>query len=352
VENIGIIALGLGLGLLGISYKNPAMAMLGFTGALLHVLNHALFKSLLFLCAGSVLHATNCGQLDRLGGLLRRMPVTGVTFLIAAVAIVGLPPLNGFVSEFLIYLAALAGLKSPAGAAVWPLTTVVVIGGLALIGGLAAACFAKAFGIVFLGEARSAEVAQAHEAEAAMQWPMVMLAALCVAIGLTAPLWPSVLAPAVAAIVPGAQVASAQPLTGIVLGSCLLLALIVMLVLVRRKVLAGRRVERAVTWDCGYTAPTPRMQYTASSFAQPLVLLFRLFLQPREEIHRPEGLFPKRASLHTHTADVFRQRIYQPLFTGIAWLATKLHWFQQGRIQVYVLYIALTIFILLIWKLG
>jgi hypothetical protein len=130
------------------------------------------------------------------------------------------------------------------------------------------------------------------------------------------------------------------------------LALIVMLVLVRRKVLAGRRVERAVTWDCGYTAPTPRMQYTASSFAQPLVLLFRLFLQPREEIHRPEGLFPKRASLHTHTADVFRQRIYQPLFTGIAWLATKLHWFQQGRIQVYVLYIALTIFILLIWKLG
>ena len=132
------------------------MAVLGFTGGLLHVVNHALFKSLLFLGAGSVLHATGTGELDRLGGLLKRMPVTGTTFLIGAAAISGLPPLNGFVSEFLIYLGAIAGLGSqPHDAPAWPLMGVLVVGGLALIGGLAAACFTKAFGIVFLGEPRS-----------------------------------------------------------------------------------------------------------------------------------------------------------------------------------------------------
>ena len=203
VENIGIIAMGLGVGVLGISYENPTMAALGFTGGLLHVVNHAVFKSLLFLGAGSVLHATGTGELDRLGGLLKRMPVTGATFLIGAAAISGLPPLNGFVSEFLIYLGAVAGLGSQAHIApAWPLMSVLVVGGLALIGGLAAACFTKAFGIVFLGEPRSDEAAHAHEAGAAMRWPMVVLAGLCVLIGLAAPLWPLVLQPAVAAVLP------------------------------------------------------------------------------------------------------------------------------------------------------
>jgi formate hydrogenlyase subunit 3/multisubunit Na+/H+ antiporter MnhD subunit len=395
VENIGIIAMGLGVGVLGISYNNPTMATLGFSGALLHVVNHALFKSLLFLGAGSVLHAAGTGELDRLGGLLKRMPVTGTTFLIGAAAISGLPPLNGFVSEFLIFLGAIAGLGSqPHDAPAWPLMGVMVVGGLALIGGLAAACFTKAFGIVFLGEPRSGGAAHAHEVGAAMRWPMVVLASLCVLIGLAAPLWPQVLQPAVAVITRqksplslrerarvravgekdagivgrGAQgpyplplsqrergdiaALALGPLTGVVLGSYILLALIVLLVGVRRKLLAGRRVEQTVTWDCGYVAPTPRMQYTASSFARPLTQLFRLFLQPRDEIHPPRGLFPKQAALHTHTPDLFRRYVYEPLFLGVAWTASKLRWLQEGRIQIYVLYIALTILVLLIWKLG
>ena len=179
-------------------------------------------------------------------------------------------------------------------------------------------------------------------------------------IGLAAPLWPLVLQPAVAIVLPEnmreALTASAcgtvAPLTGVVFGSYVLLGLIVLLMCVRRRLLAGRRVERTVTWDCGYAAPTPRMQYTASSFARPLAQLFRLFLQPRDEIHPPRGLFPKHASLHTHTPDLFRRYVYEPLFLGIAWLASKLHWLQEGRIQIYVLYIAMTILVLLIWKLG
>ncbi|MEN6452190.1 MAG: proton-conducting transporter membrane subunit [Thermoguttaceae bacterium] len=360
VENIGIIALGLGVGLLGIYYDNPAMAVLGFTGGLLHVINHALFKSLLFLGAGSVLHATGTGELDRLGGLLKRMPVTGATFLVGAAAISGLPPLNGFVSEFLIYLGAVSGLATKdAVATASPLIAVLTVGGLALIGGLAAACFTKAFGIVFLGEPRSEAAAGAHEAGAAMQWPMVTLAGLCLLVGLSAPLWPFILQPAVAAIIPesmrhasaaGAG-AAIQPLTDVMFGSYVLLGLIVLLVHVRRRLLAGRRVEQSVTWDCGYAAPTPRMQYTASSFARPLTLLFRLFLQPHDEIDPPQGLFPALARLHTQTPDLFRRYVYQPLFVGIAWAASKLRWLQEGRIQIYVLYIALTIFVLLIWKL-
>ena len=361
VENIGIIALGLGAGLLGIAWNNPAMAVLGFTGCLLHVVNHAVFKSLLFLGAGSVIHAAGTGEIDRLGGLLKRMPVTGATFLIGAAAISGLPPLNGFVSEFLIYLAALSGLGGEAHAtSTSVLLSVLVVGGLALIGGLAAACFTKAFGIAFLGEPRSPEAARAHEAGAAMRWPMIVLAGLCILIGLAAPLWPWLLRPAVAVVVPeslaGAAAADVScavvPLLGVMLGSLVLLGLIAMLLHVRRKLLAGRRVERALTWDCGYAAPAPRMQYTASSFARPLAQLFRLFLQPRDEIHEPHGLFPRQASLHTHTPDLFRRFIYEPLFLGVGWIASKLHWFQEGRIQIYVLYIALTILVLLVWKLG
>ncbi len=354
VENIGIIAIGLGVGLLGISYENPTMATLGLTGCLLHVINHALFKSLLFLGAGSLLHATGTGELDRLGGLMKRMPMTGATLLVGSAAISGLPPLNGFVSEFLIYLGAMAGLQGDANLAASPLMCVLVVGGLALIGGLAVACFTKAFGIVFLGEPRSDEAAKAREVGRAMRWPMLALAGLCVLVGLSAPLWSVVLQPAVATLVPNDRsiVAEAvRPLTGIVVGSCILLGLVAALVWVRRRLLAGRRVEQVVTWDCGYIAPTPRMQYTASSFARPLVLLLRLFLQPRDDIHRPQGLFPKHADLHTHAPDVFRRYVYEPLFAAVAWMTSNLRWLQEGRIQIYVLYIALTLFVLFVWKL-
>ena len=204
VENIGIIALGLGVGVLGISYGNPTMAALGFTGGLLHVVNHAVFKSLLFLGAGSVLHATGTGELDRLGGLLKRMPVTGATFLVGAAAISGLPPLNGFVSEFLIYLGAVAGIGSQARiAAAWPLMTRV---------GRRRAGVDRRAGRRLLQQGlwhrvpwRAAERRKQPaptKPVAAMRWPMVVLAGLCVLIGLAAPLWPLVLQPAVAIVLP------------------------------------------------------------------------------------------------------------------------------------------------------
>ena len=174
VENIGIITIGLGVGLLGINTNSPTLAILGFGGGLLHVINHAVFKGLLFLGAGSVLHSSETGHIDLLGGLIKRMPVTAFTFLIGSIAISGLPPLNGFISEFLIYLGIFKNGISARFASIIP--ALVVIGSLALIGGLALACFTKAFGVIFLGEPRSNHAKEAHEVGFCMKFSMVILA--------------------------------------------------------------------------------------------------------------------------------------------------------------------------------
>src|SRR5204862_282938 len=189
VENVGIVLLGIGLGVLGLATGTPALAVIGFAAGLLHILNHSIFKGLLFLGAGAVQHGAHSLELEKLGGLLKRMPWTGTAFLIGAAAIVGLPPLNGFVSEFLLFYAGFAAVMNPAASiALAGLMAIVAMG---LIGGLAAACFAKAFGIVFLGSPRTAEAEKAHEAAPPMRAAMAVLALLCVIIGIAARLFPA-----------------------------------------------------------------------------------------------------------------------------------------------------------------
>jgi len=350
VENIGIIALGMGVGLLGVSSGNHLMAALGFTGALLHVLNHAVFKGLLFLAAGSVLHATATGELDRLGGLLKRMPATGGAFLVGSAAISGLPPLNGFVSEFCMYAGALSAIAA-GGAAAWG--GVVAAGSLALISGLALACFSKAFGIVFLGEPRSESAEAAHDPPLSMRLPVQLLAGLCVALGLCGPLAAAAAAPAVAGIAGGRAAPAVVELLWWVSGAALLLgALVAALALCRRRLLRGRTVGEGPTWDCGYAAPGARMQYTASSYAMPIVKMFRGVLGTTEHLQRPEGLLPRSASVRTHTGDPLLERAYRPAFAAVAWLAARLRWLQRGRNQLYVLYIALAVLALLVFELG
>lgn len=354
VENIGIITLGLGTGLLGLAKGVPAVAVLGFAGALLHVINHAVFKGLLFLGAGSVLHAAGTGDIDHLGGLIKRMPRTALAFLVGAAAIAGLPPLNGFVSEYLIFLASFRGATSPATGLAVPL--MVGLAGLALISGLAAACFAKAFGIVFLGEPRSAHVEHAHDPGAPMRLAQGVLAGACVAIGLAAPL-------SVHAVLPAAGVAMGLPATdvlgthapglgGITTSFAALFALAAALAWLRRRLLAGRAVGETGTWDCGYAAPTARMQYTASSFAQPLTDLFQAVLRTRAALTPPQGLFPGAAACATHTPDVCREGLYRPLFEALGRGLVGLRRLQHGNLHLYILYIALTLLVLLAWKLG
>lgn len=357
VENIGIIVMGMGVGLLGLSHHSPLLVVLGFGGGLLHVLNHALFKGLLFLGAGSVLRRCGTCEIDLLGGLLKRMPWTGISFLIGSAAISGLPPLNGFVSEFLIYLGSFHGMISVGLPSL--LFLIGVIAGLALIGGLASACFAKAFGIIFLGEPRSSYSGLVQEVGLAMRLPMLILAAGCIGIGLFSPaLMPilgSVLLVATEtsdpAILSSLSYAS-EILSFLVLGALLLLALMGSLAWLRRRLLLGRPVEEAGTWDCGYAQPTPRMQYTASSFAQPLTDFFKLFLRGREHFQPPQGLFPATAAFETETPDLFREKLFTPSFRRAAAGLAKLRWIQHGHLPLYILYIALTLMVLLVWRLG
>jgi hydrogenase-4 component B len=357
VENIGIIALGLGVGVIGLSTGSATLAVLGFAGALLHVLNHAVFKGLLFLSAGAVAHATGTREIDQLGGLLKSTPWTGATFLVGAVAISGLPPLNGFVSEFLIYLGALRGVTSGDGAV--PVVVLGVIVALAVIGGLAAACFTKAFGVVFLGEPRTPHALHAHEPGWAMRLPMVLLAGACVGIGCLAPMVVRALAPVVGGAtglpletVRGGLLAAARPLVFLTVMTMSLFAVTALLAGLRHWLLSARHVDTSCTWDCGYAQPSASMQYTASSFAQPLTAFFNVFLQTRQRVEVPDALFPSHASFSSETPDLCTVRVYAPVFAAIDRGLSALRWFQHGEVHLYILYIALTLLVLLIWKLG
>jgi len=355
VENIGLITAGLGLGLLGVSYQQPLLAALGFAGALVHVLNHSLFKGLLFLGAGSVAHATGTRQMDRLGGLLKQLPWTGGLFLLGAVAICGLPPLNGFISELLLAGSALSAMTAnPVPAAIAGLLTLACLG---LIGGLAAATFAKAFGIVFLGEPRHPLGTAPPEAGLAMRVPMILLALGCVALAPGAVWLVKWLVPISSRLsgfeAPTLLAALRVPTDGLVTVSVCGLVLAVVVAAIaffRGALLAGRTRSVAGTWDCGFLRPTARMQYTASSFAQPVTSLFRWLLGVRYRVRRPDGLLPPGASLETETPDLCRGNLYHPAFLKANWGLSKLRWLQSGQVQLYVLYIAVTLIVLLAWK--
>jgi NADH:ubiquinone oxidoreductase subunit 5 (subunit L)/multisubunit Na+/H+ antiporter MnhA subunit len=339
------------------SFGSTMVAFLGFAGALLHVLNHALFKGLLFMGAGAASHAAGTREIDRLGGLLKKMPLTGTAFLVGAAAICGLPPLNGFVSELLVFLGAYGTAAS--GPAAQAAAAGIVVAALALIGGLALACFTKAFGISFLGEPRTPAAAAAVEAGPSMTVPLVILAAACAAVGLLGSLAVSLLAPlagAVAGISPAdalaIQAGASAGLMKVTLAAGVLVAIALGLVILRAVLLSRRSVRSAGTWGCGYTLPDARMQYTASSFAQPLAGMFRFPLATHRRWTPISALFPLRAEFSSHTPDLFTRGVFRPAFSGIGSLLSRLRWLQHGRLQLYVLYLAATLLVLLVWKLG
>ena len=342
IENIGIILMGVGLALVGRALGQPEVELLGLAGALLHVWNHALFKALLFLAAGSVMRQSGSGEIDRLGGLARRLPRTALCFGIGAVAICGLPPLNGFVSELLVYLALLRAASIPGELG---LLAVSGVAALALVGGLAAACFVKAFGVVFLGEPRTAMAAGAREAPRGMLAAMAALALACVAIGVAPRLAVPCLEAAGRAFDPALapRLGEIAPFGPVSLAALLLLASLgVMAAWALRWRL--RPPRRAATWDCGYAAPSPRMQYTSSSFAAGLVGLFRWALWPQLDAPRLAGRpFPGPAHLHTELPDPVLDRLTLPAARWLAHASSWFRWVQRGRTHSYVLYILVAI---------
>jgi NADH:ubiquinone oxidoreductase subunit 5 (subunit L)/multisubunit Na+/H+ antiporter MnhA subunit len=334
---MGIVAMGMGLGVLGNCYGQPVVAMLGFGGALLHVVNHAFFKSLLFFGAGSVVHGIGTRDMEKMGGLSRKMPFTTVMFAVGAVAICGLPPLNGFIGEFLLFMAAFWYVPDVSSSVMLGVPVGVA---LALTGALALAGFSRAFGIVFLGEGRSSAVEHAHDCEMSMRLPMMLLVIGCVVLGLAVPLllW-----------LASGKLASLFCVVAVALG---LICVVAILFLLRHLLLSGKTVEVGPTWDCGYAAPSARMQYTASSFSQPILLLVRHLLRVRRKFTPPRGLFPAQTAFASETPDVANERVYRPVFAALENLLARLQWMQHGRLNFYILAIVLALIALLVWKMG
>jgi formate hydrogenlyase subunit 3/multisubunit Na+/H+ antiporter MnhD subunit len=339
VENVGIILMGVGIGVLGLAHAAPAVALVGFAAALLHTVNHALFKSLLFLAAGAVYRATGTRNLEALGGLARRMPLTWLAFLVGAAAIVGLPPFNGFVSEWLVFLGLFQVGQTGGGLRL----ALLGIPALALIGALALACFAKVAGIAFLGTARTARAAGATEEGWVGATPLLLLAAVCVALGVVPP-WGIALVSAAArdlsdtggGAMPAAVGAGAEAIALLALATLALSAVVwwIGAGLARR-----HGIRRDVTWGCGYDAATPRMQYTASSFAMPLLSMFGRWSGTR--------VARTATALHTEPTDLVLDGVALPLWAALRRAALRLRPIQQGRLHIYILYVLAALLVLL-----
>lgn len=337
IENIGIILMGFGLALLGRSANQPAWVALGMAGCLLHTWNHSLFKSLLFLSAGSVVHNVHTRNIDSLGGLAKTMPWTAAMFAIGAVAICGLPPLNGFISEFFVYIGLLGAVISNTS-----YVTVIAVPILAIIGALALACFVKVFGAVFLGNPRTEATAHAHESPISMRIPMLILATCCITIGLAPVLLPPILDNSISSWLinpnaPSLSISELAPMKEISITAVLLIFLILSIATCIR--LCCQTSRSVGTWDCGYACPTNRIQYTASSFAQMLVKMFAWVLRPHTHFPQIEGLFPKQARMHSHVDDIVLDRVIMPAGQHIEKWFGWFRRFQQGMTQQYLLYI-------------
>lgn len=357
VENIGIILLGIGAAMLFTTKSLALPALLGMCAGLYHLVNHALFKGLLFLCAGSVVKATGIRDTEKMGGLIKVMPWTAAFFLIGAMGISALPPFNGFVSEWLTFQAFFAGILQSQG---WTkLFMVLCVATLALTSGLAAACFVKAFGITFLAMPRSYRAEQAKETSLSLKLSMGFLAAMVIFFGVGA----GVIAPYIARV---AQDVLGVPISvfsfqwfslKVATGQAISVSpfIIAMLLLVFGFAILGwfmfglrTKTARYNTWDCGYYALDARTEYTATAFSKPFRIAFSFFLLPyRKSKKLWDSFYHVRSfTYETHTTPVFERHFYEPLLGVIYYIAVKFRKIQPGSINLYLLYIFLTIVIL------
>lgn len=363
VENIGIILIGIGLAMIFRSFNLPLLAALALTAGLYHTLNHAIFKGLLFMGAGSVLHATGERNMEEMGGLIHHMPWTAALFLVGCIAISGLPPFNGFVSEWLTFQAFLLSPSLPS-----PLMKLLIPMGaalLALTAALAAACFVKAFGVTFLGHWRGHHTLHIHEADWFMRVGMIMAAALCLCFGILPTLvidWmdnvPEQLVGTRIGTTAGAfgwmwltpvaqeRASYSGPLVFLVTLSVIVIAYLLL------HVRAGS-IKRVPLWDCGFAKVTPRMQYTATAFSMPIRRIFGFLFSIREQVRlnpqAPHRAFPLRMHYYLRVRDRFWYWLYKPIVDISFWISRKAGRLQQGRIQTYLIYSFVTVIVLLIF---
>lgn len=348
VENIGIILMGMGFGMIGIHHKNAIMTGFGFGGALLHVFNHSLFKSLLFFGAGNIIKETGTACIDEMGGLMKKMTITGKTFLTGSVSISGLPPFNGFVSEFLIYFSAFQGLQYDHSTL---LSSILAIISLAVTGGLASFCFTKVVGIVFLGEPRTKAAAMAMERSRFMTLPMLIPAIGCLAIGIFPQFFINTVFAALVDL-PGITAVDPELVdtvgANLALASRLFLLLLTSVILCRKLLYRKKDITRSSTWGCGFTRPSTRIQYTGTSYARSVIDFFRPFVLIHETTILLDKIFPGRIHYKNHMEDIVEAGLTKGFSEPLLTLLKKLRWIQHGNIQLYIGYIISTVLVLLL----
>jgi hydrogenase-4 component B len=351
IENIGIIFIGIGLALVGQQLHAPYLVVCGLFGAFIHIINHGLFKSLLFLGSGVLIHATGTREIDRMGGLARRMPLTSPLFLLGSLAICGLPPLNGFVGELFLYIGAFTdGIVAPL-----PLAALIAPT-LALVGGLAVITFVKLYGIIFLGAPRSDAAAHGHEAPRAMTGPMTLLAVGCLVIGMAPLLLIKLITPVVSfyggqAAPEIAAITSQVPLLPLTIINTLLVVCVMTIGILYLKKVRTSPSAQTATWGCGYLAPTARMQYTGTSFSELAISFLGVFVDPDRSRPQFATAFAATGARFYYTVtETVLERILTPIFKWAGFGFSYLRKVQHGQLHIYVLYIFATLCILMVWK--
>ncbi|MBK9983773.1 MAG: hypothetical protein IPP15_15615 [Saprospiraceae bacterium] len=343
IENIGIIGMGIGIGMIGKGINNPYLMLLGFTGALLHTLNHSLYKSLLFFTAGNLYQKLHTRNMEHLGGLIKKMPSTGFFFLCGALAIGGLPPFNGFISEFLIYSGLVEGIKSDN--VQFSAMMMLCIVGLALVGGISLLTFTKSFSVIFLGTPRTELEHHPEEVSLIMRIPLFLILAAIVIIGI----FPNAVFIPALSIVSGLngvhsfpdEIMTVSPLLAIIGRVSLMLILFIALIYyVRSTITASKSSVYLPTWGCGYGSPNGRMQYTAKSFSKSFAKLFSFIVMEKKKYHEIDvkTIFPQSRTFHSNYLEFFEKNILDPVDNRILAFMNYFTFIHNGRLQVYILY--------------
>ena len=346
IENIGIIGIGLGIGLIGVGNNNQLMVMLGFCGALLHTLNHSLFKSLLFFGAGSIYQQTHTRNIERLGGLIKKMPITAGLFLIGALAIGGIPPFNGFVSEFIIYTGLFKGLIGFQGIS-QAILLILSITGLVIVGGISLATFTKTFGVIFLGTTREELPHEPYETSYIMLLPQFLIVGVMLSVAFIPQFYFSYAGKVVSSSFPAAFYGipvSFAPVTDTVtnIGRMALIFIILIIVVygIRQFFVRKRPSVTYETWGCGYAAPVKKAQYTGKSFTRSFGLLFNFIVKETKTIEKipKTKIYPSPVSFSTSYVDILDNYIVSPVAKRLTFALNYFQFIQNGRIQSYVLY--------------
>lgn len=349
IENIGIIGIGIGLGMLGLAYNNMPLAFLGFAGGILHILNHSIFKELLFLGAGSVYLKTHTKNIEELGGLIKSMPKTAILCIIGATAICALPPFNGFISEFLIYFGMIKGILT--NNSVLALMCLTTLASLALIGTMAILCFSKAISIMFLGTERTEYAKKVkNDVENCMVIPMLILSIFALLIGLFPQFAINLILNPVELFtndnfeISNLAISIMQQIS---IAMSIFVIVTLLLICIKCKLQKGK-ISIFETWGCGYNKPNERMQYTASSYVKPFIYVLRPLFKKVFDVVKPKKLFPKEAHYNSNIDDIEEAYFINPLIKFDELFLSKFEKLQGGNLQTYIQYSLAFLVIILI----